>query len=308
MGYKEGADLGLDFMYPFQHFNRIKNHWRQSGVKAALTSAVVGMIVSEADDDRLWHRTGDSLGWDEILQANESYLADVIFNELILLGDFRTSTYNRKCTCLWMDSFDHGTTIDKYQKEWQITALNTQGAGTNTIDTTPGHVTLTTDNNAIGDNEGTRSVMALVLRERKNRSEIAFHLGQTANTQFYFGWNDNATNGMNPAADKYVIVFFDVSDDPNWQIKVGDGTDEEVYTSGTPADTDEIIHDIWVELDGTIHWAINRVEEDITGSISANKMEADAHYLIIGQLQSVTGAAVLVAEIDYIENEKFKLH
>ena len=37
-------------------------------------------------------------------------------------------------------------------------------------------------------------------------------------------------------------------------------------------------------------------------------MAADAHYLIIGQVQSVTGAAEIVAEIDYIENEKYKAH
>ena len=36
-----------------------------------------------------------------------------------------------------------------------------------------------------------------------------------------------------------------------------------------------------------------------------NKMEADNHYLIIGQLQK-TEAAIIVAEIDYIENEKHK--
>lgn len=84
MGYKEGANLGLDFMYPYQHFNRIKNNWRQSGVKAALTDAVPGMIGSDADDDRLWHRVGDSLNWDEILQATESYLAEPIFAALEL--------------------------------------------------------------------------------------------------------------------------------------------------------------------------------------------------------------------------------
>lgn len=84
MGYKEGADLGLDFMYPFQHFNRFKNHWRMVGVIAFMTSAVPGMIVSEAADDRLWHRTGDSLIWDEILQAVESYNAQPIFSALQL--------------------------------------------------------------------------------------------------------------------------------------------------------------------------------------------------------------------------------
>ena len=84
MGYKEGANLALDFMYPYQHFNRMKNHFRQSGVKSALTSAVAGMIVDDSDDDRLWHRTGDSLTWDEVLQATQSYDAEPIFAALEL--------------------------------------------------------------------------------------------------------------------------------------------------------------------------------------------------------------------------------
>ena len=130
-------------------------------------------------------------------------------------------------------------------------------------------------------------------------------LGQTVNTQFYFGWNDSGTNGMNPAVDKYVIVFYDDSDDPNWQIKVGNGAAEDVFTSAIPADTDDIIHEIWVETDGTVHWSVNGTELDITGSVT-KVMQADDHYLIVGQAQSVTGAAAIVVEIDYVENEKFK--
>jgi len=67
------------------------------------------------------------------------------------------------------------------------------------------------------------------------------------------------------------------------------------------------MHEIWVETDGTVHWAVNRTELDITGSVN-NLMDAAAHYLIFGQAQSVTGAAVIVVEIDWIENEKTKAH
>ena len=84
MGYKEGEDLVVNFKYPFQHFNRIKNHWRQSGPKAALTDAVPGMLVSDEDDDKLWHKTGDSIGWDEALQEMNSFDARPVFSRLTL--------------------------------------------------------------------------------------------------------------------------------------------------------------------------------------------------------------------------------
>ena len=73
MGYQEGADLGLDFKYPYQHFNRIKNHWRQSDPVTALFDAQPGMIASDSDDEKLYHFTGQSPGFDEILQENYSF-------------------------------------------------------------------------------------------------------------------------------------------------------------------------------------------------------------------------------------------
>lgn len=84
MGYKEGADLGLNFMYPYQHFNRIKDHWRMPGVMAFMTSAVPGMIVSEEADDRLYHKLEAAGIWDEILQAASSHDAEPIFSALQL--------------------------------------------------------------------------------------------------------------------------------------------------------------------------------------------------------------------------------
>lgn len=298
---ENGSDYIQDFRYGYEDANEDKNHNRMSDPITNLASPQPGMIVSDSDDEKLYHRL--AAAWDEILQAAESFDVTPSFAGLTLLSD-----YFRLATVLWIDCFDHGTVIDKYQKEWDITSLNTQGNGTNVIDSNPSHITLTTDNNAIGDNEGTRSEFAIIERARKNRSEIQVELGQTANTRFYWGWNTSGSNAMVAAADEYVIVFFDKSDDDHWQIKVGDGADEEVFTSAIAVDTSDIIHEIWVETDGTVHWAVNGTELDITGSISANKMTASDHYLIVGQAQSVTGAAAIVAEMDYIENEKFKVY
>lgn len=233
---------------------------------------------------------------------------DVLFEGTIEVdGNTHTAGYNRFAMIYWIECFDHGIAANRYSQNWDITSLNTQGNGTNTIDTSPSHITLTTDNNAIGDNEGTITHFQIVERGRQNRSEIGVALGQTANTQFYCGWNTSQTNAMVAAADEYVIVFFDVSDNANWQIKVGDGATEDIFTSAVAADTNDIRHEIWVETDGTVHWRVNGTELDITGTVD-NLMTANMHYLIFGQAQSVTGAAVIVAEIDWVENEKTKTH
>lgn len=84
MSYRLGANLVRGFKYPFQLFNRIKNHWRQSDPVSALTSAQPGMIASDSDDDKLHHFTGQSPGSDEILQENFSNDAEPIFAALRL--------------------------------------------------------------------------------------------------------------------------------------------------------------------------------------------------------------------------------
>ena len=215
--------------------------------------------------------------------------------------------YNRYDYISWNDCFDHGSTVAKYGQDWDLTALNIQGNGSNTIQTNPSHITLTTDNNAIGDNEGTRTDYQIIERVRLNRTEFGCTLGQTVNTQYYMGWNTSGTNAMVAVADEYVIVFFDVSDNANWQIKVGDGATEDVFTSAIAGAATFIRQEIWVESDGTVHWAVNGTELDITGSVD-NLMTASDHYLIVGQAQSVAGAAVIVAEICYVENEKTKVN
>ena len=251
-------------------------------------------------------------GSNQLWIANSSTATPLIYGDfgtadLKISGNLLVTEYNRSDFTLWIDCFDHGSTAAKYGQDWDIASLNTQGGGSNTIQTNPGNITMTSDSNGVGDNEGTRTDYQIVDRAALNRSEIGVTLGQTANTQFYFGWNDDTLNAMDAAADKYVIVFFDVSDNANWQIKVGDGSTEDVHTSSTAGATSFISHEIWVEADGTVHWLINGTEEIITGTVD-NKMDAADHYLIVGQVQSVTGAAAIVADIGYVENEKHKDH
>jgi hypothetical protein len=79
-----GEDAVVDKFFTFQQYNRIKNHWRQSNPLAVLVDAEEGMIASDADDDKLWHKTGDSVGWDEVLQEVNSFDAQPIFYALTL--------------------------------------------------------------------------------------------------------------------------------------------------------------------------------------------------------------------------------
>lgn len=84
MGYREGANLVLGFKYPFQHFNRIKNHFAIANPIVSLFDAVAGMIAHDTDNDKLIHFTGQSPGHDVILQENFSSDAEPVFNALRL--------------------------------------------------------------------------------------------------------------------------------------------------------------------------------------------------------------------------------
>lgn len=83
MALRDGDDAILNNYYPFQQYNRIKNHWRQSDPIANISNPQNGMIVSDSDDNKLHHKVSDSLGYDEVLQATESYDISPMFNGVI---------------------------------------------------------------------------------------------------------------------------------------------------------------------------------------------------------------------------------
>lgn len=84
MGLEDGDDAVLDNYYPFQQYNRIKNHWRQSDPIANISNPQDGMIVSDEDDDKLYHKVSDSVAYDEVLQETLSNDTTPIFGNLIL--------------------------------------------------------------------------------------------------------------------------------------------------------------------------------------------------------------------------------
>jgi hypothetical protein len=68
MALIDGDDAIWGSCYTFEHFNRIKNHWQQAAPQENLTNPQPGMIVSDSDDNRLWHKLV-AAGFAELLQA-----------------------------------------------------------------------------------------------------------------------------------------------------------------------------------------------------------------------------------------------
>jgi len=68
MALIDGDDGVWGSCYTFEHFNRIKNAWQQSAPQINLANPQPGMIVSDSDDNRLWHKLV-AAGFEELLQA-----------------------------------------------------------------------------------------------------------------------------------------------------------------------------------------------------------------------------------------------
>jgi len=86
--------------------NHMKNNWRQSDPQSALTDAQPGMVASDADDDKLYHKLGaggpvsgacqpsGTPAWDEVLQARMSCDVEPEFAS-VELGDNHIRTNSR---------------------------------------------------------------------------------------------------------------------------------------------------------------------------------------------------------------------
>ena len=70
---KEGTDYPVNFFYGQQDANEDKNHNRQAGPVGSMTDLQPGMIVSDSDDEKLWHIT--AAGENEIVQRLEVFSA-----------------------------------------------------------------------------------------------------------------------------------------------------------------------------------------------------------------------------------------
>lgn len=68
MALEDGDNAAIGQAYPYQHFNRIKNHFQQDAPQENLTNPQPGMIVSNNVDNRLWHKLV-AAGFEELLQA-----------------------------------------------------------------------------------------------------------------------------------------------------------------------------------------------------------------------------------------------
>lgn len=82
MTLKTGDDMVSGQKGGYQLINRIKNAFRQSGPKVAVSTAVPGMALSDSDDNRRYHAVsvGGSTTFFEILQAEVMVCMD---NEIV---------------------------------------------------------------------------------------------------------------------------------------------------------------------------------------------------------------------------------
>ena len=80
----EGHDSEGGEDYCQDVYNFVKNHWRQSDPVANVTGKQSGMILSDSDDEKLYHIVDTSPGFDEILQENFSFDTRPQFSRLTL--------------------------------------------------------------------------------------------------------------------------------------------------------------------------------------------------------------------------------
>lgn len=88
---EDGQDMEGGESYCDTIYNMIKNHFRQSDPKTNVAAPVEGMIVSDSDDNNLWHYVGGVRVWNRILTGeiicagNEVVCADneVVFAPII---------------------------------------------------------------------------------------------------------------------------------------------------------------------------------------------------------------------------------
>jgi len=88
---EDGEDMEGGESYCDTIYNQVKNHFHQSDPKTNVANAVDGSILSDSDDNELWHVVGGVLEFNRILTGeiicagNEVVCADneVVFAPII---------------------------------------------------------------------------------------------------------------------------------------------------------------------------------------------------------------------------------
>jgi len=203
-------------------------------------------------------------------------------------------------TIYHIDCFDSGLSKQNFGAAYDIVTLAV-GGGTNEVLTNPSRNTLITGA-VLGNTEGTRSLDNACTRSREYAIGLECELSSAADIEFRFGFYKDA--------DEYIYIEFDKSLSNNWRLHIDDGTGAEFSAEGLVAEANTDYYMLlWVETDGTPHWAIgttplNIVEMGRTGI--ANVMTADYYYY--EWYVKAEQAVVKQAKIDYFERFKTKLH
>jgi len=199
------------------------------------------------------------------------------------------------------DCFDRGLSRQAWGSAYDIATLSV-GGGSNEVTSNVSRNTLITG--AVANNqEGTQIHDAVVVRSRQYYAEVEVELTSVTAVEFRFGFYKDA--------DEYAFIEFDKSLNDNWRLHIDDGSGAEFSTESLVVQADEdYFMAIWMELDGTPHWAIgassyyDMVEMGTTGI--ANKVTADPHFL---QWYVKTEENVAkTAKIDYLRTYKTANH
>jgi len=197
-----------------------------------------------------------------------------------------------------MDCFDREASRASFAAAYDIGTLSV-GGGTNVLNTRSSYNTLTTGG-ILNNQEGTRITDPIALRAREQYASIMVDLAQIADTEFRFGfW---------VAANELVYIEFDKSVNDNWRLTVDDTTGAQYGTTVFgPVTATMYFLRLWVDSDGTPHWAVDTIIGTITELSIAGvtkKMTANPHY--IQYLVKTEAGAQKIAEVDYLETEKNK--
>jgi len=216
--------------------------------------------------------------------------------EIDFLG-FPLKDYQRTEFSKFIEDFD-AISQTNFAASYAITGA------TNDVTSSASYNTITTAASA-GSSGYTRSLYAQGHRALRTRLECKVKLSQVdADTEFYFDFNTQS--GLTHSAnDTFVAIAFRKNTSDYWQLLVDDGSGTETQTSSTAATTNDTILEVWVETDGTVHWAIDGVEQS-TSSIT-KVMATSAHYVGYAVVSTTGGGgAAKTALVDFFEMEKAK--
>lgn len=170
------------------------------------------------------------------------------------------------------------------------------GAGTNTV--ADSFATLVTGANP-GDQEGTRSLTAIVDRANSPVCEFVVEIPSVASGEYFVGFNTQSDGG-HAANDEFALIGFDKSVSDNWILIVDDGATGATTDSGVAVTTAKTKLTLAVSGGGSVNWKIG---EDFYAS-SPITYSSNASYIMFLTTAEAGGAVTFKVNSFGLEYEK----